>query len=108
MKNVFFETKKADLKNESLVELNKLKLLLQENPSMRIEIRGHTDNVGSDADNQILSERRAKAVRDFLATNGIATDRLTFKGFGKTQPIDSNDTEGGRAANRRTEFVILK
>ena len=108
LKNVFFETKKAELKNESLVELNKLKLFLQENPSMRIEIRGHTDNVGSDADNQILSEKRAKAVRDFLATNGIATDRLTFKGFGKTQPIDSNDTEGGRAANRRTEFVILK
>jgi outer membrane protein OmpA-like peptidoglycan-associated protein/tetratricopeptide (TPR) repeat protein len=108
LKNVFFETKKADLLRESLVELNKLKLLLQENPTMRIEIRGHTDNVGSDADNQMLSEKRAKAVRDYLASNGIAQDRLTFKGFGKMQPIDTNDTEGGRAANRRTEFVILK
>ena len=108
LKNVFFETKKADLKRESLVELNKLKLLLQENPTMKIEIRGHTDNVGSDADNQILSEKRARAVRDFLQQNGIAADRLTAKGFGKTQPVDSNDTDSGRAANRRTEFVILR
>ena len=108
LKNVFFETGKADLKRESQTELNKLKLLLQENPTMRIEISGHTDNVGTDTDNQILSEKRAKAVRDFLVANGIAADRLTFRGFGKTKPIDSNDTEGGRAANRRTEFVILK
>ena len=108
LKNVFFETGKAELKRESMTELNKLKLLLQENPTMRIEIRGHTDNVGADTDNQVLSEKRAKAVRDFLASNGIATERLTYKGLGETQPIDSNDTEGGRAANRRTEFVILK
>ncbi len=108
LKNVFFETKKADLLRESLVELNKLKLLLQENPTMRIDIRGHTDNVGADTDNQILSEKRAKAVRDFLVLNGIAAERLTYKGLGETQPIDSNDTEGGRAANRRTDFVILK
>ncbi len=108
LKNVFFETGKADLMRESMTELNKLKLLLQENPTMRIEIRGHTDNVGTDADNQILSEKRAKAVRDYLVSNGIALERLSFKGLGKTQPIDSNDTEGGRAANRRTEFVILK
>ncbi len=108
LKNVFFETGKADLMLESMTELNKLKLLLQENPTMRIEIRGHTDNVGADADNQVLSEKRAKAVRDFLASNGIAADRLSFKGLGEMQPIDSNDTEGGRSANRRTEFVILK
>lgn len=108
LKNVFFETGKADLKKESLVELNKLLLLLKENPRMRIEIRGHTDNVGADTDNQNLSERRAKAVRDYLATQGIATERLGFKGLGETQPLESNDTEGGRAANRRTEFVILK
>ncbi len=108
LKNVFFETGKADLMRESMTELNKLKLLLQENPMMRIEIRGHTDNVGADSDNQVLSEKRAKAVRDFLASNGIQADRLGFKGLGETQPIQSNDTEGGRAANRRTEFVILK
>jgi outer membrane protein OmpA-like peptidoglycan-associated protein/tetratricopeptide (TPR) repeat protein len=107
LKNVFFETNKADLRKESRVELNKLKLLLTENPAMKIEISGHTDNVGSDADNLLLSEKRAKAVRDFLVQNGIATDRLTYKGYGKTQPVDSNDTETGRAANRRTAFLIL-
>ncbi len=107
LKNVFFETNKADLRKESRTELNKLRLLLAENPSMKIEISGHTDNVGSDADNLSLSEKRAKAVRDFLIQNGIATERLTYKGYGKTQLVDSNDTETGRAANRRTAFLIL-
>lgn len=107
LKNVFFETNKADLRKESRTELNKLRLLLTENPTMKIEISGHTDNVGSDADNLSLSEKRAKAVRDFLVQNGISAERLTYKGYGKTQPIDSNDTETGRAANRRTAFLIL-
>jgi outer membrane protein OmpA-like peptidoglycan-associated protein len=108
LKNVFFDTDKADLKPQSRAELNKLKLLLTENPAMRIEIRGHTDNVGADKDNQILSEKRAKAVKDYLSQNGVAADRLLSKGFGKTVPIDTNDTEQGRQNNRRTEFVILK
>ena len=108
LKNVFFETNKADLRKESRVELNKLRLLLSENPTMKIEISGHTDNVGSDAENLLLSEKRAKSVRDFLVQNGIATERLTYKGYGKTQPIDSNETETGRAVNRRTAFLILK
>ena len=107
LKNVFFETNKADLRKESRVELNKLRLLLTENPNMKIEISGHTDNVGSDTENLSLSEKRAKAVRDFLIQNGIATERLTYKGYGKTQPVDSNETETGRAANRRTAFLIL-
>ena len=108
LKNVFFDTDKADLKPQSRAELNKLKLLLTENPTMRIEIRGHTDNVGAEKDNQILSEKRAKAVKDYLSQNGIGAERLLSKGFGKTMPIDSNDTEQGRQNNRRTEFVILK
>ena len=108
LKNVFFDTDKADLKPQSRAELNKLKLLLTENPTMRIEIRGHTDNVGADKDNQILSEKRAKAVKDYLSQNGIAADRLLSKGLGKIVPIDTNDTEQGRQNNRRTEFVILK
>ena len=108
LKNVFFDTDKADLKPQSRAELNKLKLLLTENPTMRIEIRGHTDNVGADKDNQILSEKRAKAVKDYLNQNGIGADRLFSKGFGKTMPIDTNETEQGRQNNRRTEFVILK
>ena len=108
LKNVFFETNKADLRSESAAELNKLKLLLTENPTMNIKIQGHTDNVGDDVSNQNLSERRAKAVADFLMKNGIAANRLSSKGFGKTQPIDTNDTPEGRQNNRRTEFVILK
>jgi outer membrane protein OmpA-like peptidoglycan-associated protein/tetratricopeptide (TPR) repeat protein len=107
LRNVFFETNKADLRKESRVELNKLRLLLTENPTMKIEISGHTDNVGSDTENLSLSEKRAKAVRDFLIQNGIAIERLTYKGYGKTQPVDSNETETGRAANRRTAFLIL-
>lgn len=107
LKNIFFETAQAELKRESQPELNKLRLLLKENPTMRIEIRGHTDNVGNENENQILSQRRAKAVYDFLIQKGIEATRLTYKGFGKMLPIDTNDTEQGRANNRRTEFVIL-
>lgn len=108
LKNVFFETGKAQLKNASLPELNKLKVFLQENPTLRIEIRGHTDNIGQATDNQQLSEKRAKAVRDYLIQNGIEASRLVYKGLGSSQPLDSNDTEAGRAQNRRTEFIILK
>ena len=108
LKNVFFDTDKATLKSESFAELNKLKQLLTENATMRIELRGHTDNQGSDAHNLDLSDRRAKAVKDYLVQNGIAADRLQSKGFGKAKPIDTNDTPLGRANNRRTEFVILK
>lgn len=107
LKNVFFDTDKSILKSESFVELNKLKLLLTENPKMRIELRGHTDNVGSDASNLDLSTRRAAAVKDFLIQNGITADRLQSKGFGESQPVDTNETPEGRQNNRRTEFLIL-
>ncbi len=108
LKNVFFDTDKAILKSESFAELNKLKLFLSENPAIRIELRGHTDNQGSDAHNLDLSDQRAKAVRDFLVQKGINADRLQAKGFGETMPVESNETPQGRANNRRTEFVILK
>ncbi len=108
LKNVFFDTDKADLRPESFSELNKLKLLLTENPTMRIEIRGHTDSQGSEEHNLDLSSRRAKSVLTYLVKNGVGAERLLSKGFGKTMPIDSNDTEQGRQNNRRTEFVILK
>ena len=108
LKNVFFDTDKAVLKPESFAELNKLKLFLTENPTIRIELRGHTDSQGSDTHNLDLSDRRAKAVRDFLVQKGIVVDRIQAKGFGKNMPVDSNDTPQGRANNRRTEFVILK
>ncbi len=107
LKNIFFETGSAILKNESQTELNRLKTLLTDNPTLRIQLNGHTDNVGSDESNLTLSLQRAKAVYDFLIKNGIAPNRLAYKGFGKTQPIDTNNSPEGRQNNRRTEFVVL-
>jgi len=106
LKNVFFESGSADLKSTSIAELTRLKELLEEHPTLAIQINGHTDNVGSDADNLSLSKQRAKAVQDYLIQNGIATNRLRYKGYGEGQPIDTNDTEEGRRNNRRTEFII--
>ncbi len=107
LRNVLFETGSARLLNASTAELNRLKSMLVENPTLRIQINGHTDNVGAAAANQSLSEQRAKAVNDFLVANGIASSRLTYKGYGETQPLDSNDTAEGKQNNRRTEFLIL-
>jgi outer membrane protein OmpA-like peptidoglycan-associated protein/tetratricopeptide (TPR) repeat protein len=106
LKNVFFETNKFDLKPQSIVELNKLKQFLESNPSVKIELSGHTDNVGDKAKNKTLSENRAKAVFDYLISQGVLADRLKFIGYGDTQPIDDNKTDIGRANNRRTEFKI--
>ena len=108
LKNVFFETGSAALKNESLVELDRLKKLLEENPTIKIQINGHTDDVGSDEDNMLLSESRAKAVHDYLLKNNIDEIRLKYKGYGETMPIASNESEDGRKENRRTEFVLIK
>ncbi len=108
LKNVFFETAKAELRPESITELNRLKKLLEENQTLQIQLNGHTDNVGTEEDNQLLSEARAKAVHDYLVTQGIAKSRLKFMGYGESLPIDTNDTPGGRQNNRRTEFEIIK
>ncbi|MDD5570434.1 MAG: OmpA family protein [Bacteroidales bacterium] len=107
LKNIFFEFDKFDLKPESIVELEKLKDFLNKNKSLKIELSGHTDNVGDDKHNQILSENRAKAVYDYLIKNNIAQERLSYKGYGETKPIDTNNTEKGRANNRRTEFKVI-
>lgn len=107
LKNVFFETAKYDLKPKSKVELDKLSKFLNDNPNLKIELSGHTDNVGDKKSNQLLSENRAKAVFNYLTQNGIAADRLTTKGYGDAQPIATNDTEEGRAENRRTEFKVI-
>ena len=108
LKNIFFETGSFQLKNESKIELQKLKSFLMTNTAVSIEISGHTDNVGDKKSNQILSENRAKAVYEYLITNEISKERLSFKGFGDSMPIDDNNTDKGRANNRRTEFMILK
>jgi outer membrane protein OmpA-like peptidoglycan-associated protein len=108
LKNIFFETASFTLKEESKIELQKLKSFLVLNNTVTIEIGGHTDNVGDKKSNQILSENRAKAVYEYLIANEIEKERLTFKGFGDTMPIDDNSTDKGKANNRRTEFMIVK
>ena len=107
LKNIFFDYGKATLRDESDNELKRLTKLLTEFPKLKIEISGHTDSKGAADYNQILSYNRAKAVVDYLVQAGIAQDRLVVKGYGKDQPIASNETEAGRQLNRRTEFKIL-
>ena len=106
LNNIFFDFAKATLRNESTAELDRLTKLMNEMPELKIEISGHTDNKGSAKANQALSERRAKTVVDYLLGQGILKDRLTYKGYGQTQPIATNDTDEGRQLNRRTEFKI--
>jgi outer membrane protein OmpA-like peptidoglycan-associated protein/tetratricopeptide (TPR) repeat protein len=107
LKNIFFNSAKFDLLPESILELERLVLLMNDNPTIKIQINGYTDNIGKDADNKTLSESRAKSVVSYLNTKGIQIARLLFKGFGATNPISSNETEDGRALNRRTEVVII-
>jgi outer membrane protein OmpA-like peptidoglycan-associated protein len=107
LNNIFFDTNRSDIKPESKPELQKLIDFLNLNPTVRIEISGHTDNVGSNQANQVLSENRAKQVYQYLIANGIKADRLSFKGYGEMQPIAGNDTDEGRSKNRRTEFKII-
>ena len=106
MQNIFFDVSDFSLKEESYVELEKLVDFLNSNPKIEIEIEGHTDNQGSKEFNKKLSENRSKSVYDFLIGKGISTDRLSYKGFGDTIPISSNDSEKGRSKNRRTAFRI--
>lgn len=107
LRNVFFNSASAQLLPESHVELDKLADLLVKNPTLRIELGGHTDNVGADDANLRLSDERAKAVRDHLVRKGIAADRIEARGYGETMPTESNTTEEGRALNRRTEVKVL-
>ena len=107
LKNIFFDTSKSTLRKESTNELARLNKLLVDVPTLKIEISGHTDSRGSADLNQKLSENRAKAVVDYLVKAGIPINRLTYKGYGKDQPIATNETEEGRQLNRRTEFTIL-
>jgi outer membrane protein OmpA-like peptidoglycan-associated protein/Tol biopolymer transport system component len=106
LKNIFFNTNEYVLLPASVTELGTLSNLLKNNSKISIEIQGHTDNVGNDADNKKLSLMRAKAVYDYLTAQKIAPERLAYKGFGETAPIANNDTETNRKLNRRTSFVI--
>lgn len=106
--NIYFETNSANLKSESYQELERVSNLLKENPSIKLEISGHTDNVGSYVANKKLSEDRAKSVVDYLVGKEISEDRLKYVGHSFTQPVATNDTPEGRQKNRRVEFEILE
>jgi len=106
MSDVLFDTGKYTLKQPTQVKLAKISGILLSHPGLTVQIEGHTDSVGSDEMNQRLSEQRADAVRDFLASQGVPASSMTAKGFGKTQPIASNDTPEGRQKNRRVELVV--
>jgi len=105
--NVLFETGSATLKAISKVELDELAKVLSSNEGISIQINGHTDNVGNAANNKTLSEARAKSVFEYLVNHNIAEDRLSYKGFGDTRPIATNDTDAGKKRNRRTDFIII-
>ena len=107
LQNVFFDSGKSTLQPYSYYELDQLAKLLIDQSAIKIQINGHTDNVGRPADNMTLSQKRAEAVYDYLIGKGISASRLSYKGFGETQPIDSNETAEGRRNNRRTEFERL-
>ncbi|MFT6747861.1 MAG: outer membrane protein OmpA-like peptidoglycan-associated protein [Glaciecola sp.] len=108
LNNIFFDTDKSDLKPKSETELEILYTFLSQNPMLKIEISGHTDNRGGKDHNVLLSINRSKSVYDYLMNKGITADRLSFKGYGDEKPRDSNDTVTGRANNRRTEFMVVK
>jgi len=112
LRNIFFATGKYTLRPESTTELTRLVDLINDiakvKPGIKIEISGHTDNVGSEAMNQKLSENRAKAVVNYLTGKGISSQKLVYKGYGSTDPVSSNSTAKGRQENRRTEFKILE
>lgn len=107
LNNVFFDFDKSDLQATSFVELDKVAELLQKNPTIKIEIAGHTDNKGDKKYNQILSQKRAETVVNYLVQKGIAKTRLVAKGYGDTVPLVANDTEENKAKNRRTELKVL-
>ena len=107
LKDIFFEFDKSTILQQSFFELMRLITLLNTYPDMQIEVGGHTDSKGSDSYNQRLSESRAKAVADYLISKGISERRLQYRGYGKSKPIDTNETEEGRAKNRRVEFKIM-
>ena len=108
LKNIFFDSKKTELQPASMAELNSVIQLMNDNPTLKLLISGHTDNVGKPQDNITLSNNRALAVVNYLlASRQIAKDRLQYKGFGETKPIADNTTEEGKAKNRRTEMSVI-
>ena len=107
LKNIFYETDSYVLRPESTYELDKVVVFLSTNPNVSVEISGHTDNTGTAAYNEKLSENRARSVVEYLTSKGILKERLSARGYGMSEPVDTNETEEGRANNRRTELKIM-
>ena len=108
LKNIFFDTDKTELKAESTTEVDRLFDLLIKNSEIKVKISGHTDDVGDEKHNQVLSEQRAQSVVKRLIEKGITENRLQYAGYGESKPISDNKTEEGRQMNRRTEFEIVE
>jgi outer membrane protein OmpA-like peptidoglycan-associated protein len=108
LNNILFQLAKATLKAESFAELDNIYQVFMDNPTMEVEISGHTDSDGSDTYNQKLSADRANSVKDYLVQKGIVATRITAVGYGESKPIAPNDTPEGKEMNRRVEFKILK
>ena len=108
LNNINFSSNSSELSSESFPELDRVVTLIKENPFMVIEIAAHTDNVGSDPFNDLLSERRAQSVVNYLIENGVVAERLTAKGYGARNPMVSNTSDTNKAINRRVEFKILE
>lgn len=108
LEGILFEVDKSDLLPQSYNTLRQLTEYLKAHPSVKIELRGHTDNQGTAQHNRHLSDDRAKAVMEYLISRGIDRSRLSWKGFGKTRPVDTNDTPEGRQHNRRVEYLITE
>jgi len=106
MSDVLFDTAQFSLRPAAREKLAKVAGILGGHPGLKLQVEGHTDSVGGDDYNQKLSENRAMSVRDYLTQSGIATASVTSRGFGKTQPVASNDTSSGRQQNRRVELVV--
>lgn len=104
---IHFETGKATILPDSESVLGEVAKMLQQNPDIKVSVEGHTDNVGSATGNQSLSEKRAQAVVAWLTSHGIAASRLSAKGWGSSKPVEDNNTEDGRAKNRRVELVKI-
>jgi outer membrane protein OmpA-like peptidoglycan-associated protein len=108
LKNIFYETDSFALKKESVAELRKVVDFLQQNPNVRIEISGHTDNTGNPEYNQLLSENRARTIAEYLINAKIESERVRYQGYGMNMPVNENDSEVNRALNRRTELKIIE
>jgi len=104
--DVLFDTAKYSLRPLAREKLAKVAGIVSGHPGLRLDVEGHTDNVGGDDYNQKLSEQRGDSVRDYLTHEGMRASSVTSRGFGKTQPVASNDTAAGRQENRRVELVI--